>query len=93
MIFVNTDCVLPYDFAIDWKKYCVWVEESELSSIAEKVLDFHSKLSDREFVELQYECRNLWEKWLSPEGFFKNIYRHLNGYAEAKSPQYVAIEQ
>ena len=92
-IFVNTDCVLPYDFAIDWKKYCVWVEESELSSIAEKVLDFHSKLSDREFVELQYECRNLWEKWLSPEGFFKNIYRHLNGYAEAKSPQYVAIEQ
>lgn len=25
-VFINTDCVLPYDFIIDWKKYCVWLE-------------------------------------------------------------------
>lgn len=76
-VFINTDCVLPYDFAIDWKKYCVWIEENELPQIAEKIADFHNKLSPQEFVDLQYECRRFWKEWLSPEGFFANFYRHL----------------
>ena len=76
-IFINTDCVLPYDFAIDWKKYCVWVDESELPFIADKVADFHNALAPQEFEDLQYECRRMWEEWLSPEGFFDNFYRHL----------------
>ncbi len=76
-ILVNTNCVLPYDFAINWKKYCVWVDECELSLIAAKVIDFHGKLSGREFVDLQYGCRRIWEEWISPEGFFNNFYRHL----------------
>lgn len=41
-IFIDTDCVLPYDSAINWKNYCIWVEENEVPFIAEKVLDFHS---------------------------------------------------
>jgi len=74
-IFIDTDCVLPYDFDIEWKKYCVWVDESELPHIAEKVARFHSDLSPGDFVELQHMCRRLWEEWLSPEGFFANFYR------------------
>lgn len=79
-VFINTDCVLPYDFAIDWKKYCVWVDRSELSLIGEKILDFHNNLSTQEFIDLQHECRQFWEKWISPEGFFSNFYRHLEQY-------------
>ncbi|WP_319421887.1 exostosin domain-containing protein [Pleurocapsa sp. FMAR1] len=79
-VFINTDCVLPYDFAIDWKKYCVWVDQSELSSIAEKIVDFHNNLSAEEFVNLQHRCRELWEQLISPEGFFSNLYRHLEQY-------------
>ena len=77
-ILVNTDCVLPYDFEIDWKKYCVWIDESELSFIAEKVIDFHNQLSDQDFINLQYECRKIWEEWISPEGLFNHFSRHLN---------------
>lgn len=76
-VFVNSNCVLPYDFEIDWKKYCVWIEEHEISLIAEKVAEFHEKLQPQEFVDLQYECRRIWEQRLSPEGFFANLYRHL----------------
>ena len=76
-VFIDTNCVLPYDFAIEWKKYCVWVDESELPLIAQKVAEFHDKLSPQEFVDLQYECRKLWEQWLSPEAFFANLYRHF----------------
>lgn len=76
-IIVNTDCVLPYDFAFDWKDYCVWVEESEIPRIAEKVAEFHQKLSSQEFRERQQQCRNLWKEWLSPEGFYSKFYLHF----------------
>jgi hypothetical protein len=84
-VFIDTDCVLPYDFAIDWKKYCVWVNESELHLIADKVADFHSKLSAQEFVDLQYECRRIWQQWISPEGFFANLYQHLQHIEDTTS--------
>jgi hypothetical protein len=77
-VFVNSNCVLPYDFEIDWKKYCVWVEENELSLIAEKVAEFHEQLQPQEFLDLQSECRRIWEQRLSPEGFYSNLYRHLS---------------
>ncbi len=78
-IFLDTDCVLPYDFVIDWKQYTVWVGASELPRIAEIVGAFHESLSPTEFVTLQHECRRLWEKWLSPEGFFRNFTLHFRG--------------
>ena len=76
-VFIDTDCVLPYDFLIDWNQYCVWVKESEIPYIDEKILEFHERLSPRDFVDLQYECRRVWQEWISPKGFFTNLYRHL----------------
>ena len=78
-IFIDTDCVLPYDFAVEWMQHCVWVDASELSKITEKLVKFHSSLSPQEFVELQRENRAFWERWLSPEGFFANLHKHFPG--------------
>ncbi len=77
-VFINTDCVLPYDFAIDWKQYVVWVEEDEIDSLDEKILNFHESLSDQDFEDLQFEIRELWEKWISPYGFFSNFHKHFD---------------
>lgn len=77
-ILIDTDCVLPYDFAIAWKDYCVWVNETDISHVAEKVAEFHDRLSPKDFIDLQYECRQLWNRWVSPEGYFANFYRHLD---------------
>jgi hypothetical protein len=76
-IFIDTDCVLPYDFTIDWRKYCVWIDSKEVSHIGDKVVEFHSALSPHDFVDLQYECRSLWQKWLSQDGFFSNFWLHF----------------
>ena len=76
-IFIDTDCVLPYDFEIDWKQYCVWLTESEIPLIGEKIAEFHEKLSPKEFIDLQHECWRIWQERLSPEGFFANLYKHL----------------
>lgn len=76
-VFLDTDCVLPFDFEIDWKNYCVWLTPQQLPQIGEKIAEFHDKLSPGDFVALQYECRKLWEQKLSPEGFFANLHAHI----------------
>ena len=77
-VFVNTDCVLPFDFIIDWKKYCVWIEEDEIGNIPEKVFAFHQQKTPDEFKNLQIEIRNIWKEYFTPEGFYRNLHLHLN---------------
>lgn len=78
-VFVDTDCVLPFDFAVEWRDHCVWVDRTEIPRIGEKVAEFHSGLSPAEFVERQQACRRLWEEYLSPEGFFAHFHLLVDG--------------
>ena len=88
-LFIDTDCVLPFDFAIDWKRFGVWVDQADLRSVADRVAEFHDSISGEEFEELQVACRRLWEEWLSPEAFFANFHRHLEVMAihRERAPQ------
>jgi hypothetical protein len=69
-VFVNTDCVLPFEQRIDWKRRAVWLEDRELDTAGQQVARFHRALGPAGFRELQRENRRLWKEWLSPEGFF-----------------------
>ena len=71
-IFVNTDCALPLENEIDWKKHVVWIERKEIKHIAEKVKDFHSALSSNDFIDLQNANRTLWNERLTLN-LFQNI--------------------
>jgi hypothetical protein len=76
-LFIDTDCVLPYDWLIDWKQHSLWVDAKDVSNVAKRVAAFHEALSPKDFRDLQVSCRKLWEDWLSPQGFFANFYRHF----------------
>jgi hypothetical protein len=76
-IFVDTDCILPYDHIVDWRKYCVWIDSSEVSSISRKVIEFHKALSSEEFVAWQQECRSFWQDWLSADGYWNQFWHHF----------------
>ena len=76
-LFVDTDCVLPLDFDIDWREYCLWVDEADIDRIGDRVLEFHESLDDAEFAERQRACRRLWETHVSPQGFFASFHRHF----------------
>jgi hypothetical protein len=77
-LFIDTDCVLPYDFELAWKDYCVCIDESELIDVEQRVMQFHESLSSEAFLDLQRRCRRLWEDRISPLGFFSNFYRHFS---------------
>lgn len=76
-VFINTDSELPFERWIDWKRYCVWIEEDDLPYIGERISEFHNQLTPQQFQDLQIECRKLWVEWLSPQGFLRNFYRHF----------------
>jgi hypothetical protein len=72
-ILINTDCLLPLNDVIDWKKNVVWVEKNEINNLEEKVLKFHNVMTPREFENLQQANRTLWEESLTLGGFFKTF--------------------
>jgi len=76
-VFVNTDCVLPYDRWIDYRDLFVWVEERDLDRIVDIVAEFHESKSEAELVERQQHLRHVYQQWLSPVGFHKNLWRLL----------------
>ena len=69
-VVLNTDLVLPCEDEIAWKQLAVWVERDDISSLPDRIREFHSRLSPTEFVELQHSLRRHWLDLLCPEGFF-----------------------
>lgn len=72
-IFINTDCLLPLEHEIEWKRHVVWIEELESNQIVDKVLAFHKKLDSKSFEALQRDNRKLWENKLQLGGYFKTL--------------------
>ena len=68
-LFINTNCVLPFAKKINWKDAILWVDQSEVGYLSEKIIDFHQSMTDKQFIEKQHWCREIWVKYLSKEGF------------------------
>jgi Exostosin family len=64
-VFVDSDCLLPFEKNIEWKNNVVWIDWKERNQIAEKILHFHNNISDNNFVCLQIENRQIWKEKLS----------------------------
>jgi hypothetical protein len=76
-ILIDTDCLLPYANDPRWRECCVYVERGEISNVAEKVSDFHARLSEDDFLEIQHRARRFWEECLSFNGFFTRFPEHF----------------
>ncbi len=72
-VFINTDCSLPLNEVISWKKHVVWVEYNERHLIVQKVNEFHSALSSKCFTDLQHANRVLWNEKLTLGRFFHYV--------------------
>ena len=60
---INTDCALPLDNIINWKNYCLIIEENDIKKMNTILLDFHSKLNETEFVDFQKQNRLFWQNY------------------------------
>jgi len=76
-IFIDTDCVLPFHKTIDWKRYGIWIDESQVEALPEIVAAFHERITPDEFVAMQRAGRALWEERLSTAAFFRHFGEHF----------------
>jgi hypothetical protein len=72
-LFIDTDCVLPFEDEIDWKRHCCWVDESDLPRVDEIVAQFHADRSEADLKQLQLDNRKLWEDYLSDRAIYTRI--------------------
>lgn len=79
-VFINTDAVLPFENQINWKKQTIWVEEKNINGLGKSILDFHQKISEPDFIEMQKKNREIYEKYLSPVGFYTKMSELLLDY-------------
>ena len=49
----------------------------DLDNICEIILDYHNSISEKRFMEKQVYCREIWDKYLSKEGFSKQLYKYI----------------
>jgi len=77
-VFINTDCVLPFDHIIDWKDYMIWIEAQDIEQIASIIYSYHEKLNNEKYHHVQFQARLLYENWITPKGFYSNIYKCLS---------------
>lgn len=72
-IFIDTDCLLPFQDEIDYKSYFPWIDVKDLSNVPEIVKEFHAGLSEADFIDLQKACRQLWVEHMTPDGFHRDF--------------------
>jgi hypothetical protein len=76
-VVIESDAVFPFEEFIPYGEMMVWVPEEDAKKMGAYIADFHSRFTSKQFIELQHELRNIWLTWLSPRGFFQNLYRCL----------------
>jgi hypothetical protein len=75
-ILINTNCRLPLNEYIDWKKHCVIV--NDVNNLEKIIEAFHKRHDESSFKELQQSNRKLWLNLLKRESFFKTLTESIN---------------
>ena len=71
-LFVDTNCVLPFEDEIDWRARTVWVESRDVRSLGDHLVAAHPDVlidADRSAQGL----RQLWEERLTQDGYFAHL--------------------
>ena len=76
-LFINTDCNLPFEEEIDWRRYCLIVESNDLGSLNRRISAHYESLTGQGLAKLQMDCRRIWEEWLTFGGFHKKFAKKM----------------
>lgn len=72
-LFIDTDCVLPLQDEIDYKKIALCVDYRKIDMVGGIVAEFYKNLSDEEFVAMQKSARKVFEDYLRVDSFLSYI--------------------
>ena len=71
-LFVDTDCLLPFEKEIDWRARTVWIDQTEVADIGPRLLEAHAGVLTDPLRSPQAQ-RDLWAGWLTQDGYFRHL--------------------
>jgi hypothetical protein len=72
-LIIKSDNNLPFEHEIDWGIFPS-IPYNKCQNIAQYIADFHSSLSNGQFIFLQTEARRIWEDFLTYKSFMTKWY-------------------
>jgi hypothetical protein len=76
-VFLDTDCCLPFDDTVPYRDLFVWVPAGDVHRIGDYVAAYHGRLDDRSFNERRRSIREIYDRFLSPLGFHRELAARL----------------
>jgi hypothetical protein len=73
-LFVDTKCVLPLEDLIQYDKFILKIDYTDIQNIADTVVAFYQNISNDEFVMMQRHAREIFEKYLRIDRYFEYIF-------------------
>jgi hypothetical protein len=70
-IIIDTDCVYPCDDKINWSSISIFV--TDLTNLNNQINTFWSTITENEYIELQKHIRQIYKKYIAPDGFTNYI--------------------
>ncbi len=72
--FIDTECLLPLDDIIDYKKFTLFADYKDLKTIDRIASDFYRGISPEKFLSMQKAAREAFEKYLRADKFFEIMF-------------------
>lgn len=70
---ITTNSIWPLEGEIDYSKFSVMVDFSDLDKACDTITDFYKNISNEEFIQMQKNARRVFETHLSVKGFLKGV--------------------
>lgn len=74
-LLIDSDCVFPFEDEININDIALVIDEKDINNeqyLIDKIKDFYEKNKD-DIIDIQKNCRKIWEKYYSPFGFVKTM--------------------
>ena len=70
-LVIDTDFRLPLEDLISWENHCII---AAAHNFKQKLIDFHIKITEEDFEQMQINNRKLWINHLNREAYFTEIH-------------------
>lgn len=76
-LIINSNQVFPFDKLLNYNDFSIVIQEDEITNIDSIINEWFLK-NQNNLSQIQIHNRNIWEKYMSPEGWVKQFRNEIN---------------
>jgi len=92
-VLLDTECVLPLAEYIDYRSFCLIVPYQDVDRLGEYITQFHSAVSEDEFVAMQRRAREAFVRYLRMDSYSEYLAKVLLARAVWRPLPHISPDQ